>query len=71
MNPRPPNFPDRGQPPHRAPIIAGIVLGIIAAVLLAGVAYLGSNADPRTRGSGETTGLSEQKLPPKDPNHQR
>ena len=48
-----------------------IVIGISAALVLAGVAYLGSNADPRTRGSGETTGLGGQKPPPQDPSHQR
>jgi hypothetical protein len=69
--PPPPDFPSRDVPAHRTAITAGIVLGISAALVMAAVAYLGANSDPRTRGSGETTGLSEQKPPPKAPNYQR
>jgi hypothetical protein len=71
QTPPTPSFPSRDAPPHRTAIFAGIVIGISAALVLAGLAYLGSNADPRTKGSGETTGLSDQKPPPKDPNYQR
>jgi hypothetical protein len=70
-NPPPPNFHFPDAPRRRTSIVAGIVIGMSAALLLAGVAYLASNADPRTKGSGETTGLSDQQPPPKDPNYQR
>jgi hypothetical protein len=47
--------------------LLGLVVGLIAVGVLAGLAYFGSNADPRTTGSGEHSSLSEQHAPPPGP----
>jgi hypothetical protein len=43
--------------------LIGLVVGLVAVGVLAGVAYFGSNADPRTTGSGEHSSLSQPHAP--------
>jgi hypothetical protein len=44
--------------------LIGLVVGLVAVGVLAGLAYFGSNADPRTTGRGEHSSLSQQHTPP-------
>jgi hypothetical protein len=44
--------------------LIGLVVGLVAVCVLAGLAYFGSNADHSTTGSGEHSSLTRQQPPP-------
>jgi hypothetical protein len=44
--------------------LLGLVVGLIAVGVLAGLAYFGSNTDHSTTGRGQSSSLSQQHAPP-------